>query len=318
MSRSVNGDQRSVRDRAIARRRWCVVAMSALALASCRDPARPRTVADDDPTAARPEATSQDYADARRSFRTKLLRKEASPQPWDPVAVRSDAIEIELVSEGQKLEAWLSKPGSAPAVRAPAVVFLHGGFAFGEEDWDMSRPFRDAGFVVLMPILRGENGSPGFFSLFYDEVEDVLAAAEALAKRPEVDVSRIFVAGHSAGGTLAMLAAMTSKRFRAMASLSGLPDATVLAEESDLVPFDSSDRQELRMRSPSAFPTSFKCPARLFWGEDETWLAPSTRDLARRARAAGLEVDAVPVPGDHMTMADPAIARAIAFFAQQR
>ena len=57
--------------------------------------------------------------------------------------------------------------------------------------------------------------------MFYDEVDDVLAAAEALADLPEVDSGHLYLAGHSAGGTLALLAAMSSQRFRAAASLSG-------------------------------------------------------------------------------------------------
>ena len=46
--------------------------------------------------------------------------------------------------------------------------------------------------------------------MFYDEVDDVLAAAEALAGLPDVDTGQLYVAGHSAGGTLALLAAMSS------------------------------------------------------------------------------------------------------------
>jgi poly(3-hydroxybutyrate) depolymerase len=37
--------------------------------------------------------------------------------------------------------------------------------------------------------------------MFYDEVNDVLAAADALAVQPYVDSTGIFVSGHSAGGT---------------------------------------------------------------------------------------------------------------------
>ena len=75
----------------------------------------------------------------------------------------------------------------------------------------------------MIPTLRGENGLPGAYSMFYNEV-DVLAAAEALAKHPGVDGTRLYVSGHSVGGTLALLAAMSSKRFRAAASFSGSPD----------------------------------------------------------------------------------------------
>jgi dipeptidyl aminopeptidase/acylaminoacyl peptidase len=77
----------------------------------------------------------------------------------------------------------------------------------------------------MMPILRGENGSPGAFTLFYDEVDDVLAAAAVLAEQPGVDRGRIYVSGHSAGGVLAAFAAMTSARFRAAAPLSAAPDS---------------------------------------------------------------------------------------------
>jgi len=64
----------------------------------------------------------------------------------------------------------------------------------------------------MVPVLRGENGQPGNFTFFYDEVDDVLAAAEALAQRTYVDANRMFISGHSAGGTLTMLAAMTPFR----------------------------------------------------------------------------------------------------------
>ena len=300
---------------------WWLMCLVALAHAACRDPA-PRDLAPkvvtavEDPWAPKPEPASQDYADARRAFTTQLLRKQPAPQSWNPLSLRPDAAEIESASAGRTLKAWVSKTSPAPGRQSPAVLFLHGGFAFAEDDWDMSRPFRDAGYVVLTPILRGENGASGVFSLFYDEVEDVLAAADVLAKRSDVDPRRIYISGHSAGGVLAMLASMTSTRFRAMSSLSGIPDATALAGETAWIPFDPNDANELRMRSPAAFPKSFKCPARLFWGDEETWLEPSTRELARRARAAGLDVDASSVPGDHSSMTGPAITRSIEFFAQ--
>lgn len=259
----------------------------------------------------------EDYAVARRAFQTKLVREDASPQPWSHVPLPSSAQEIEFSSGGRQLRAWLSIQRNARAARAPAVLLLHGGFAFSAEDWDMTRAFRDAGFVVMTPILRGENGSPGVFSLFYDEVDDVLAAADVLAKQPTVDARRIYVSGHSVGGTLAMLAALTSQRFRAAAPLSGIADPTIV-RDWPLVPFDPEDDDELRMRSTLAFATSFKCPARLYFGEEEAALDAPTRETARLARASGLDVQAVAVPGGHVTMTTLAIPMAIAFFEQHR
>jgi hypothetical protein len=72
------------------------------------------------------------------------------------------------------LKAWIIEPAEA-RTKKPAVLFLHGGFAFGLDDWKMAEPYRAAGYVVMAPMLRGENGQAGFFSMFYDELNDVLA-----------------------------------------------------------------------------------------------------------------------------------------------
>ena len=171
-------------------------------------------------SAHRPPAASDDYAVVRQRFRTRLVKQAPAPQPWDPVEVPSDARELGFESGNLHLTAWISSDAANHATASrPAVLFLHGGFAFDRGDWVMSQPFRDAGFIVMTPILRGENGQPGSFSAFYDEVDDVLAAADTLAKQPGVDAGHIYVAGHSVGGTLTMLVALTSTRFRAAASV---------------------------------------------------------------------------------------------------
>jgi dienelactone hydrolase len=171
----------------------------------------------------------------------------------------------------------------------------------------------------MTPILRGENGQPGTFSLFYDEVDDVLAAAGALASQPGVDAQHLDVSGHSVGGTLTLLAAMTSKRFRAAASLSGSPDQSLAFPHDDpRIPFDPDLQVEYRMRSPLEFATSLKCPTRLYFGSREGSFRRTTPELARRAQAADLDVEAISVQGDHFSMVPPAVALAIAFFATQR
>jgi dipeptidyl aminopeptidase/acylaminoacyl peptidase len=49
--------------------------------------------------------------------------------------------------------------------------------------------------------------------MFYNEVDDVLAATDVLAKLSYFDPDRIFIAGRSIGGTLALLASMASRQF---------------------------------------------------------------------------------------------------------
>jgi dienelactone hydrolase len=260
-----------------------------------------------------PNQTEQ-YAQARQHFQTKLIHQGPAPQRWQREQPPGGVKEMEYVSGTLRLKAWVSAPPPEGG-RRPAVLFLHGGFAFGADDWEQAQPFRDAGFVVMTPMMRGENGLPGFYSMFYNEVDDVLAAAEALARLPYVDGKRLYVAGHSVGGTLALLAALTSNRFRAAASFSGSPDQVAWASgQPEVVPFDPADKREFQMRSPLAFARSFQCPVRIYYGNQEFFFASNSQKTAQLAKAANLDVEAVSVPGDHLSSVSPAMRQCIPFF----
>lgn len=290
------------------------VGWAALLLAGCSGA---KTPIDLPPAPPGLDVGAESYGAARERFRTNLLRigpaPEATPWPETPPG----AVVVEYRSGDLVLRAFASEVGSAGDGRRPGLLFLHGGFALGDPPWTLAQPFRAAGFVVLTPALRGENGQPGHFSLFYDEVADVLAASDALASRPDVDPGRLFLAGHSVGGTLTLLAALSSGRFRAAASFSAAPDAVEYARNRpDRVPFDRDNPAEFRMRSAVAFATDFRAPVRLFHGEDEYWLQPATVRTALLARRAGLDVEAVELPGGHDSVTPASVAACLRFFAE--
>ena len=265
---------------------------------------------------------TEDYAVARQHFRTRLLREASSPQR-DVFSLRPPSY-VEVVqypSGGLRLNAWLAgHQDSGP--RRPAVLFLHGGFEFGAADWDMAVPYWEAGFVVMAPMLRGENGQPGTFSFLYDEVDDVVAAADWLARHPAVDSTRIFLAGHSAGGTLVQLAIEATPRFRAAASFDGSPDQQLLYNGRASKPgnhrevvFDPKDSRELQVRSPLAYVGSVKSPIRLFFSFEASVLNQrSSQRFAAMARARGVDASAVRVWGSHMSHVARAMPQSIAFF----
>jgi dienelactone hydrolase len=268
---------------------------------------------------------TEDYAEARKRFRTKLVQPGPAPHQEDcnnstpPVGVT----ELNFPSGGLHLRAWLSSP-SAKNKKYPAVLFLHGGFCFDESDWNEIRAFRDAGFVVMLPNRRGENRQPGDFTMFYDEVDDVIGAAEYLRQQPYIDDKRIYVAGASTGGTLTMLAALTYPHFRAAASFSGSPDAVgytrhaVAIGNGKDIPFDYQDAKELQLRSARVYAASFKCPVRLYYGTEETHFALSTQPTAHLAKQHGLDVQAIAVEGGHTSAEAAEIEMAITFFREAK
>jgi hypothetical protein len=115
-----------------------------------------------------------------------------------------------------------------------------------------------------------------------------------------------------------MLAALTSDRFRGAASFSGTANQLLVSENMpELAVYDASDPRETWVRSAEAYATSFKCPARLYYGTEEWFMTPSLERTAQRAQQKGLDVELEQVPGEHYTMLRPAISSSIQFFKQR-
>ena len=171
------------------------------------------------------QSTSRFYVD-RSNFETNLIFHIPAPQQYKnelpPIGVK----EITYDSGNLRLMAWLSdKP--ADGNKHPALVYSHGGFSFAKSEWESMQEYIDQGFVLMTPTFRGENGNPGYFEYFYGEVDDLITAADYLANISYVDKDRIFLCGHSAGGTLSMLTSMMPSKYRAISSFSGSPDQEI-------------------------------------------------------------------------------------------
>ena len=85
-----------------------------------------------------------------------------------------------------------------------------------------------------------------------------------------------------------------------------------------MAPFDTTNEEEVRMRSPLAFAESFKCPVRIYYGTEEPFFIVASWDTALVARARGLDVDSLAVAGAHFTAVPEEITLAIEFFRARR
>lgn len=226
-----------------------------------------------------PESASKsnDLLEARAGFSTLLIpsRIQADGPPEQPPPGVFNL--VRYPSPAGNLAAYLTPaPKNIPAGR-PAILWLKGGwggiggFLWDRESGEAPTAFREAGFVVMCPSFRGENDNPGRIEAFYGEVDDVLAAYHYLAALPYVDRERVYIAGYSTGGTLAILASMASVKPRAVFSFGGrLDTASYLRIKGMLaaMPFNWLNSAEIRLRNPIEFAASLKTPLYCFEGED--------------------------------------------------
>jgi dipeptidyl aminopeptidase/acylaminoacyl peptidase len=165
-----------------------------------------------------------------------------------------------------KLNAYLS---SLPrdGKKHPAIIWITGGDCNSIGDvWSRAAKSNDqtasayrlAGIVTMYPALRGGNGGPGKREGWLGEVDDVLAAAEFLAKQEGIDSQRVYLGGHSTGGTLVLLTAECSDRFRAVFSFGPVADVSGYGDE--YLPFNTADKRELEVRSPGHWLEAIQTP----------------------------------------------------------
>jgi dienelactone hydrolase len=250
-------------------------------------------------------AIARDLPSYRAAHPTHLTRHGPPPEMWqDPTPLNRppNVKEVTYPSGALQLKAWVSDIPHDGQLH-PAVVFCHGGFWFGNDDWDALKPFLDAGFVVMAPRVRAENGNPGDFEYYYGEVDDVIAAGRFLAQQPGVDKQRLFVSGHSAGGDLSTLAAMLPNPFAMSAPIGASLDMRIMAKAKDerhrqLVVFDPADQAEVESRCAMLFTSSLRCPIALFHG-DQDWAPELQTQFISLAHRFNKDATLTVVSGDH-------------------
>ena len=269
-------------------RSFCLVFCFFITLTSC--------------SAGAQKASNSAFLKTRKSYKTNLTDPGPAPQKWQNVEPPDYVNKVSYISNDMKLMAWFALPDAAKAsttAKVPAVVFFHGGFAFGADDFWACKPFLDAGFAVMTPSVRGENGNPGYFELFYGEIDDARAAVKWLAKQPRIDATRIYTFGHSVGGGIsAMLSLWDDVPVRLGGSSGGLYTMDTFTAWREFVPFDVNNEKEKQLRLLVGNMASMKHPHIAYLGSDDSLsrIAPRAEEEKKQS-SAPLTVKIV--AGDH-------------------
>lgn len=258
-----------------------------------------------------PEASTEPYLERRATFHTSLKAPGPSPQPWQEEPLPEGLQPVTYPSAGRDLKAWLFVPSVVESKR-PALVYFHGGFAFGVSDFEDVRPFADAGFIVLCPTLRGENGNAGEFEFTLGEIDDAVAAIRWLTEQDQVDAGRLYAFGHSSGGVVsAMLSLMDDVPIRHSGSSGGLYGtdlfALVARQSPALVPFVVANPQEGQMRVLVGNIQWMKRPHYAIVGTGDSPM--KTTEARREAAQAKAPLEVISIPGDHHSSLNPAVLK---------
>ncbi|HSJ26118.1 MAG TPA: S9 family peptidase [Longimicrobiales bacterium] len=126
--------------------------------------------------------------------------------------------------DGFEIEAWMQRPYNYDPSRSyPLVLYIHGGphSAYGEGWFDEFHNITGAGMWVLYTNPRGSSGYGAPFTYStrgrwgLEDYEDIMEAVNIVARRPDVDSTRMGVTGGSYGGFMTAWITTKTDRFKA-------------------------------------------------------------------------------------------------------
>jgi alpha/beta superfamily hydrolase len=205
-------------------------------------------------------------AEARKGFKTNLPPARPADRSPPDLPPRGVFNLVRYESPAGQLAAYVS-PDPRDGAKHPAIVWITAGDCNAIGDVWSRQPakndqtagqYREGGVVLMVPSLRGGNDNPGRREFYFGELDDVVAAAAHLRTLPYVDPARVYLGGHSTGGTVALLAAEYTDAFRAVFAFGPVDDPT--GYPAEYAGFNTRDAKEVEIRSPGKWLGSIRSP----------------------------------------------------------
>jgi N-acyl-D-amino-acid deacylase len=220
-------------------------------------------------------------------------------------------------ADGLDIHGQLFLPSNAkPGEKLPAVIFSHGGpmrqmllgwhsMYYYHNTYAFNQFLASRGYAVLSVNYRGGIGygrafreAPKRGGRGASEYQDIVAGAQYLRSRADIDVNRIGLWGGSYGGFLTALGlARNSDLFAAGVDIHGVHDWA-----SRITGGEPSDREAAKIAresSPMFAVEKWRSPVLLIHGDDDRNVAfNQTTELARRLREQKVEFEQLVIPDE--------------------
>ncbi len=216
----------------------------------------------------------------------RLLASLTSSREWD--TSRIDISSHHATStDGEPVQYWLVKPREHDG-ELPALMWIHGGPIGSWGDtwhwrWNVVVGALE-GYAMVLPNPRG---STGFGQAFLEGIwhnnwggqcyEDLMAVADAVDAREEIDASRHFAMGGSFGGFMTNWIGTQTTRFRALINHAGLANLSAFHGVTDFPAWWSHmfgidpthQHQDFERYSPLHHVSSWKTPVLIIHGQKD-------------------------------------------------
>jgi dipeptidyl aminopeptidase/acylaminoacyl peptidase len=223
-------------------------------------------------------------------------------------------------ADGETIHGQLFMPANAkPGAKMPGIVFMHGGpirqmllgfhyMYYYHNSYAMNQYLASRGYVVLSVNYRTGIGYGRAFRMAAkrgargaSEYQDVVAAAEYLRNRNDVDSKHIGLWGGSYGGYLTALGlARNSDIFAAGVDMHGVHDWSRSISNANWIDYSNRDAQKIAVdASPIGAITKWRSPVLLIQGDDDRNVAFNQMvDLVHRLREQNVEFEQIVFPDE--------------------
>jgi len=263
------------------------------------------------------------------SLFSRSMGDAAKPSPIAPEVMPKDFPASKLVkpqpvtfkaADGVHIHGQLFLPANArTGEQLPAIIFMHGGPVrqmflgwhnryYYHNSYAFNQYLANRGYAVLSVNFRLGIGYGRAFRVVTDgggrgaaEYQDIVAGAQYLRARSDIDPTRIGLWGGSYGGYLTALGlARNSDLFAAGVDLHGVHDWSVRISGANWIEYGERDAIKIaRESSPVGSIDKWRSPVLLIHGDDDRNVAFSqTTDLVRRLREEKVVFEQIVYPDE--------------------